>query len=57
MPRKLAVNLANIDRDMLFKKAVELDEIIQKLVAMRDGLQHDALVNLLFTWSVRGFSD
>ncbi|GAA6171842.1 helix-turn-helix domain-containing protein [Colwellia sp. KU-HH00111] len=31
-----------IDRDLLLKKASELDNTIQKLVAMRDGLQHAA---------------
>ena len=32
----------SIDRDLLLKKASELDNTIQKLVAMRDGLQHVA---------------
>ncbi|MEP0072816.1 MAG: helix-turn-helix domain-containing protein [Marinomonas sp.] len=32
----------SIDRDLLLKKAGELDNTIQKLVAMRDGLQHAA---------------
>ena len=32
----------SIDRDLLLKKASELDNTIQKLVAMRDGLQHAA---------------
>ncbi len=32
----------NIDRDLLVKKANELDNTIQKLIAMRDGLQHAA---------------
>ena len=32
----------NIDRDLLLNKASELDKTIQKLVAMRDGLQHVA---------------
>lgn len=32
----------NIDRDLLQQKACELDNTIQKLVAMRDGLQHAA---------------
>ena len=31
-----------IDRDLLLSKANELDKTIQKLVAMRDGLQHAA---------------
>ena len=32
----------NIDRDLLLRKASELDKTIQKLIAMRDGLQHAA---------------
>ena len=32
----------DVDRDLLLNKASELDETIQKLVAMRDGLQHAA---------------
>ena len=32
----------NIDRDLLLKKANELDETIKKLEAMRDGLHHAA---------------
>jgi DNA-binding transcriptional MerR regulator len=32
----------NIDRNLLLSKASELDKTIQKLVAMRDGLQHAA---------------
>ena len=32
----------SIDRDLLLKKASELDNTIQKLMAMRDGLQHAA---------------
>lgn len=32
----------NIDRELLLRKASALDETIQKLVAMRDGLQHAA---------------
>ena len=32
----------NIDRNLLLGKANELDKTIQKLVAMRDGLQHAA---------------
>lgn len=32
----------NIDRGLLLNKANELDKTIQKLVAMRDGLQHAA---------------
>ena len=32
----------DIDRDLLLSKASELDETIQKLIAMRDGLQHAA---------------
>ena len=31
-----------IDRNLLLSKAYELDETIQKLTAMRDGLQHAA---------------
>lgn len=31
-----------IDRNLLLSKACELDETIQKLTAMRDGLQHAA---------------
>ncbi|CAA0093164.1 HTH-type transcriptional regulator CueR [Zhongshania aliphaticivorans] len=31
-----------IDRDLLLSKAGELDKTIQKLTAMRDGLQHAA---------------
>ncbi|MBU3005340.1 helix-turn-helix domain-containing protein [Paraglaciecola arctica] len=31
-----------IDSDMLLRKATELDRTIQKLTAMRDGLQHAA---------------
>lgn len=42
----------DVDRDLLLNKASELDETIQKLVAMRDGLQ---LTQRLATWSVRGF--
>ncbi|GGZ67442.1 helix-turn-helix domain-containing protein [Paraglaciecola chathamensis] len=32
----------DIDREMLLTKATELDRTIQKLTAMRDGLQHAA---------------
>jgi DNA-binding transcriptional MerR regulator len=32
-----------IDRQLLFDKAKELDRTIQKLTAMRDGLQHAAV--------------
>ncbi|QHJ10576.1 HTH-type transcriptional regulator CueR [Paraglaciecola mesophila] len=32
----------DIDRAMLLEKATELDKTIQKLTAMRDGLQHAA---------------
>ena len=42
----------DVDRDLLLNKASELDETIQKLVAMRDGRQ---LTQRLATWSVRGF--
>ena len=33
----------NIDRELLVKKADELDSTIQKLFAMRDGLRHAAV--------------
>ena len=33
----------NIDRELLVKKADELDSTIQKLIAMRDGLRHAAV--------------
>lgn len=33
----------NIDRELLTSKADELDETIQKLTAMRDGLRHAAV--------------
>lgn len=33
----------NIDRELLAKKADELDSTIQKLIAMRDGLRHAAV--------------
>lgn len=33
----------NIDRELLAKKADELDRTIQKLTAMRDGLRHAAV--------------
>ena len=42
----------DVDRDLLLNKASELDEMIQKLSAMRDGRQ---LTQRLATWSVRGF--
>jgi DNA-binding transcriptional MerR regulator len=59
----------NIDRDLLLNKANELDKTIQKLVAMRDGLQHAAackapshiecprfrrLMNLAATGAIKG---
>jgi len=58
-----------IDRDLLLNKASELDETIQKLTAMRDGLQHAAackepshlecprfrrLMNLAATGAIKG---
>ena len=33
----------DFDRDLLLNKASELDETIQKLVAIRDGLKHTAI--------------
>ena len=33
----------DVDRDLLLNKASELHEMIQKLVAIRDGLQHTAI--------------
>ena len=33
----------DVDRDLLLNKASELDETIQKLVAIRDGLKHTAI--------------
>lgn len=59
----------DIDRDLLLSKASELDETIQKLIAMRDGLQHAAactapshlecprfrrLMNLAATGAIKG---
>ncbi|WP_201606581.1 helix-turn-helix domain-containing protein [Psychrobacter immobilis] len=59
----------DIDRGLLLSKASELDETIQKLIAMRDGLQHAAactapshlecsrfrrLMNLAATGTVKG---
>lgn len=59
----------DIDRGLLLSKASELDETIQKLIAMRDGLQHAAactapshleclrfrrLMNLAATGAIKG---
>ena len=59
----------DVDRDLLLKKASELDETIQKLSAMRVGLQHAAtctapshlecprfrrLMNLAATGAIKG---
>ena len=59
----------DFDRDLLLNKASELDETIQKLVAIRDGLQHAAtytapshldctrfrrLMNLAATGAIKG---
>lgn len=59
----------DVDRDLLLNKASELDETIQKLVAIRDGLQHAAtytapshlecprfrrLMNLAATGAIKG---
>ena len=61
--------IPNIDRDLLLSKASEIDKTIQKLVAMRDGLQHAAackapshlecpkfrrLMNLAATGAIKG---
>ena len=61
--------ILDIDRGLLLSKASELDETIQKLIAMRDGLQHAAactapshlecprfrrLMNLAATGAIKG---
>ena len=59
----------DVDRDLLLNKASELDEMIQKLVAIRDGMKHAAtytapshlecprfrrLMNLAATGAIKG---